>query len=233
MPKKQNKNTGRARPQKRVPRQPKSLVDKLRAISIGDAFDAALSAVNTVSNLVAVNTEVKYLDNGLGQVAQTWTGVVSPISYCAEGLTDITRVGESIRTHGMEFRYTMFSAAATQNACRFIVFADSQQQGVLPTPGDVLEQSGTGLSPYSPWDHDNNGRFIVLYDSGPKALSPGGNGTIDHSGVIPINHHIRYSGAAGTVAEAREGNLYVLTISDVAASGPTCAWFTRVYYVDN
>lgn len=213
--------------------QPRSIVDRIRAISIGDAADATISAASALSRLVAFNVETKYVDTGIGPTAVDWTGVVYPLSLLAQGATSATRDGDGVRAHGLELTWTATCPAAAINACRAICFADTENQGVLPTSAQVLQNVGASFTPLSAWNHDNLRRFCILYDSGPITLYPSGDGAKDHRSVIPVNHHVRYFGAAGAIANAKEGNLFLLLIGDSAAAGALMAYYTRFNFVDN
>ena len=210
-----------------------SLADRLRAITVGDAVDAAVSGVRALQHLSGFNTEVKFVDTSLAPAAQTWAGTVTPISLVAQGATVTSRDGNSIRTHGMSLSWTADCPNATTDTARLILFCDLEQNGVAPVPADLLQVTGTALAPLSAYNADNAARFVVLFDSGPRALYPAGNGATGSTEVIGINHHIRYTGAAGLIANAKEGNLFVLTIADIAAAGPVMSFYSRVNFVDN
>ena len=214
-------------------KRPVSLLDRIKAMSIGDAADAAYGAFSAASRLLALNAEMKFVDTSQNGGTVTFAGTVTPISLLAQGLTVSSREGESIRVHGIEARFgASADPTATRNYLRTIVFADMETRGAAPAAADVLENTGNGNSYASPWNHLGGPRFNILYDSGPMAVSTAA-GPKAWEVMIPYNEHVHYNGAGGTIASSYEGSLYVLQIADVTALGPSCTLYTRVHYADN
>lgn len=229
------KNTRRRKAKVGRPRAPRSLLDRLKAITVGDAAGAVMQAYDAASQaLLALNSEVKVQDTLVAKAASTWTGLVTPVSLIAQGSDYFNRDGDSIRARGFELRWLAQSAAATTNFVRTVLFVDRECNGVLPTPGQVLANVGSASSPMSPWNTlTDRLRFNILYDSGPLGVDPAGMLQRSDTVVVPYTGHVLYSGVAGTIAEAAEGSLFVLQISDIAAAGPLMGLYTRLHFVDN
>lgn len=216
-------------------RAPRSMIDRLKAITIGDAGAALYNSYKMASQALAtLNAEMKVSDNGQALTATDWTGVVTPLSLLAQGSDYNTRDGDSIRAHGLELRWTARSATATSNFVRTVVLADRQQSGAGLTSAQILQTIGSAFAPSSQWNFANERmRLDVLYDSGPIGVDPVGRLQVSDVVVIPYNDHIMYLGAAGTAAECRENTLFVLQISDIAAAGPVMGFVSRLHFVDN
>jgi len=210
------------------------LLDRIKAITVGDAAEAASFGFKAAASLLKnFNSEVKVVDTSVAPAASTWAGVVTPISLLAQGADYNNRDGDSIRAHGLELRWTASAAAATVNTVRTLIVSDNECRGSAPAASDFLAVTGTVSAPLSPWNYFNSEKMNILYDSGPIVLSPGGNGTTSHTVVLPLAFHVRYLGAAGLIGNAYEGNLFVLQISDINASGPPMGFYSRLHYVDN
>jgi hypothetical protein len=211
----------------------RSFLDRLSAVTLGDAWEGAGQLAKAAGSLIASNTEVKIIDAGVAPTATSWAGVVTPVSLCAQGDDINGRTGNTIRLHGMELRAVAESAASTINGCRTILVADTACQGATPAAADILASVGAAGAPLSPFAFANVHRFDVLYDSGPVYLSPGGEGTWSVQAVLPLNFHVNYTGAAGAIANSLQNNLFLLQISDIAAAGPVMGFTSRVHFVDN
>ncbi len=203
--------------------------------SVGDILDASYAAYNFAGKYIGLNEEVKFLDTLINTGVVTYAGRVDPISLIAEGDTVSQRGGESIRAHGVELRYTMnANGTALINTGRVIVFADSECRGAAPSASDVLELTGATGSTLSPWNHLGAARFNILYDSGPVSMVTGdASQLVAKTVVLPFKEHIRYSGAAGLIANSYENNLFILSMGDTVTNGPSFVYDARLHYVDN
>lgn len=175
----------------------------------------ALKTARFVASLV--NAEEKYND--------VHTQFYFGQDYCQE-LTSIPqgtdadeRNGNSIRAKSLWVRVntkadmTYFNNIGTYPSARLIIFIDTNQDGSAPVPSDVLET----VSVVSPLNTDNVGRFTILKDIFyPLTL---GQSTKSFEIYLPLNHHVRYSGPGATAPELRDGNMYLIWISDLPPSG--------------
>ncbi len=213
-------------------KQPKSVLDRIKQFSIGDAADFAYNAYNAVGKLSGWNSEVKFVDTTRASATVSSGGDTTAVSLIAEGSTVSQRDGESVRAHGLELRISGFyNNTAAQNSIRCLVVVDAESNGAVPAVTDVLETVGTGTSLNSPWAHLGAPRFdVVLDETFNLGLSPS---QFVATRVIPLHHHVRFTGAGGAIANAKEGNVFVLLFSDVITNMPSAEFTTRFHYVDN
>jgi hypothetical protein len=215
-----------------------SLRQRVANIRLGDIGEAIGGACEGIGHVTGFNQEIKRLDIATNSAVVTFNGSVTSSSLIAEGNDFNQRDGHSVKAIGMELRAQASANSAAgiggviANTGRLILFMDLEQQGVQPTPAQLLEIVGFGTTPCSPFQHDNTERFVIL-DDWFFAVGVGGPMIATHQARIPLDSHIRYSGAAATDAAAREGHLYVCLIGDEAVNGPVMDVVTRLAYVDN
>ena len=131
--------------------------------SSGISKTMATAVRKIAKRAIATNEESKHFSTVLALVQPTVTGVVSTVSAVPQGVTDITRVGDSLSCVSLEMRGQITAATGT-DALRLIVFYYKPNFGVNPPViSDILE--GT---PYvnSSYDHDEQfGKtYTVLLD---------------------------------------------------------------------
>ncbi len=201
-----------------------------RSKQVGSALDTAsraLAVAYAVKKLV--NVEYKFHDVNVTLTPNS-TGAVSILTAIGQGDSTQQRDGNSIKATSLSCRFRINGgASAPTTHLRMILFSDSQQQGVLPTVANVLDGADTDA-------HMNildfPGRFRVLR-SWDISLSNSGMNTAFREAYIKLDNHIKYEGAGTTVAEARKGNLYLMSSSSLSSELPTLVIDTRLRYIDN
>jgi hypothetical protein len=230
MPKTHKKSKGKGG------KRSKGLLDKVRSLTLGDLGEAAAGAYEGIGKLTGWNQEIKRLDYNVATSATVYNGSINSLSLIAEGSDYNQRDGHSVKAVCLEFNigaeFNIASMVNLYNNGRAIIFCDLEQNGVQPTVAQVLEATGTDVSPFSMFQHDNTERFIIL-DDWLFAVSNGGPAALTHRARIMLNSHIRFSGSAGTDAAAKEGHLYLLLIGDQVVNGPLVGWASRLSYIDN
>lgn len=187
----------------------------------------ALSIAMGVKRLL--NVEHKFHDVNVSLSSDT-TGAVSNLTLVNQGDGVSSRDGNSIKAESIyvRMRATINSAATIPCSIRTILFIDTQQQGTAPVLANVLV--GDLDTPLN--IEDFPGRFKVLRDH-EFNLSPGGNEILTSSFYVPLSHHLKYDGVAGTAADQRKGQLYLLNVSNVATNLPTLNVDSRLRFIDN
>ena len=228
-----NKQVKSKKGSKRSLRRPKTLLQRIKDLSIGDAAETAYGAYSAVGALIGMNSEVKYVDVLSAVAVRTYGGTVTPLSLLAEGDTVNNRAGESVRAHGLEIRGQISANnTALTNTARVIVVQDAACLGATPAASDILEITGAG-APLSPWNHLGARRFNILWDSGPMYVNTNGDFIKTYEAVIPLRDHIGYNGAAGAIANQHVGGLFLLEMGDVVTNGPSMSFYSRFHFVDN
>lgn len=104
------------------------------------AIPYLLKSVNFMKN--QINSEYKYIDTVTTLSSVVNTGTVTYLSGIAQGVTDITRVGNKILIKDILVRLQLEINSTPANATtRIIFFASRQVNGVLPTIAEVLQSA--------------------------------------------------------------------------------------------
>jgi len=212
----------------------KGLVSYVKNLKLGDLGEAVadIGAAAAAVGSFFLNEEIKRFDVSHSD-ATDWNGSVFGLSQIAEGNDYNNRDGLSIKTEAIEARLSSYRGSFDAST-RFIIFTDLENQGAAPTPGDVLENVnfGTQLAILAPFNHTNTERFVVLYDT--TVVVDLNESVIQLKARLPLSMHIRYGASAGAAASGREGQLWILRISDLPAmTAPTMAYHNRIQYFDN
>ncbi len=209
----------------------KGILDSIKRMSVGDVMDFGYNAFNAAGRLMALNSEVKFVDTSFAGTVN-YTGAVTPVALIAEGDTVNQRGGESVRAHGLEIRvHANYNASAPDNSVRFMVVVDAETIGAAPATSDILETVGVAGAYTSPWNHLGAPRFDVVYDD---IISVGLSPTEAVRTIsIPLKHHVRFNGAGGAIGQAREGQVYIVQVGSQNVNLTNLNWQARFHYVDN
>lgn len=177
-----------------------------------------------------INVERKFLDTSISSVA-TDTGTITRITDIAQGADYNQRQGLSVKSNSLFLRGSMIcnnTIATLSQRGRVLVFEDMDNTGSVPAVTDVLESANVN----SPVNHTNGKRFRVLYDRVFVVAPDSSAACHQFKSYSKMNNHVRWS---NTTTGTREGQLYVLHISDTATAGnqPTLDLKVRYRFVDN
>ncbi len=175
--------------------------------------------------------EPKYIDTSAVATAAPSTGVFASLSATVNGTTDITRIGDQIELHSLEFRFSI-TVADSSNLVRVIVFqwlADDTSD--VPSASKLLQ--APGAQPYnSAINHDNSSKLTILYD---KVIPTATYYPVKHESVLialdrsPVRKILKYAAGAST------GNnmIYLFMCSDSGPSPhPSVDYYARVNFYD-
>lgn len=196
--------------------------------TIAKVARTALSIAKFVRGIV--NVEKHFFDTNQAITGALIGGTVYPLTQIVQGDAYNQREGNSIKAVSHQIRMVIQPAvtATSNNVARFIVFRDTQQQGTTPTVAQVLETGAFN----SYINHLNGQRFQVIWD---KVVDVPPQGQNDAVRIFKLykkdNSHIKYSGP--NFSDTREGNIYVLVISNELTDTPFIEFNYRLRYVDN
>jgi hypothetical protein len=198
----------------------------------GQIYGAAANQIRKdIGYLFSVlNVEDKYRDISSGSVtlSAAWQGAL--LNGLSQGTTPSTRIGQSVKTVGLEFRWTVYINASSTlgQTFRIVIFTDKFANNTAPTFTDVYT-----ASPISPRVVAFLERFHVLYEI-RSTLSPDGQEVRVDDYIRPQQWHVKFNTANnGTIADITSNSLYVIYISDQSANFPTLVYESRFIYVDN
>lgn len=179
-----------------------------------------------------VNVEIKKFDQTIAVGTNvTSSGVCYSCCDIAQGDTDQTRDGNSIKPLGIKFQVRLTNnATAVNTSVRVMVIKDLQQVAdTAPTVSEVLDTSIVGAYA-APLNNNTVGRFKVLSDK-LISLNTVSKPQMDLMWYQKLYGHIRYNGTSA--ADIQKGGIYLLIVSDQATNYPTFGFNTRLFYADN
>lgn len=181
----------------------------------------------------AVNVEYKIFDSSSASVQPDYNGSIITLNNMAQGTTDVTRIGDSIKNQNIVIRggVTNTTTASTYNRTRIILVWDEQNQ--ISTIADLLEATGSSQVVLSPKHYDKRFRSNVLYDQTFSTSTYTGSQAFfrDWEINLPINKHTQFS--AGTTTVNTGALKLILISSGVTSNLPNVDYYARLTYTDD
>ena len=181
-----------------------------------------------------LNVEYKFIDKFANNAAVVNTPTLISLPLITQGVTDVQRVGNSIRLTRYTLNYILkISTAATNSMVRIMVVWDSQPNSADLPASLLLEQTASTTNIVSPYKIDSKRRIFVLYDKVHVLTPNGANKGVARHINIPMDRHIRYDGNSGTVGDLASGNLILVHMGDEGVNFPSLTHFSRIRFIDN
>lgn len=180
--------------------------------------------------------DIKTFDTTIGNTTADYNGSVYSLSDIAQGDDFNQRNGRKILLKSIQFSITWYMPAAQINCnCRFLILRDNdlQDSGTLPTPANILENTGSIYGPTTLRQNDPiyMKRFQILCDKRVSLDIYGSGTTKGRDFYKKYVHPIFFSSTAA--ADAAQGSILLLVISDSVTSNlPTFYMNSRLRFVD-
>jgi len=206
-----------------------SFIRSKKAVSnTGSLAYMAWKGVKRLKRLV--NVEKKKFDQTIDTTVST-TGSVLPLSNVAQGDTDQTRDGNSIKPLYLfgRARMTLYPSGG-DTSLRVILLRDTQQTAdTTPVIGDILDGSFALDFTLCPLNNESVGRYTILSDRTYTMYTD--KPILTTILRVRLGGHIRFNGVNGT--DIQKNGLYLLLVSNQATEVPTFQWAPRLTYTDN
>lgn len=191
--------------------------------------DMAYKGYRLASRLAKmVNVEYKQNTTSFaGASYPTYVGTINNLCDPAQGDTDITRDGDSIKVQKLHAEGVVYGDGTNNSTLRVIIFWDTQNKVSAVT--DLLEVTGSAVAPFSPKVYDKRFQTKVLWDRKFNTF-PTGRATIPFKIDIPIGMHTNFDNGTQTITS---GALKILVISDNATVGARLSGIFRCLFTDN
>lgn len=201
---------------------PKTKSFTSKALSVAGKAATALMLAKRIRDMV--NIEYKIVELAAG-VSPDWNGNYSVLNTVVQGVTDTTRIGDSIKCQNYNMRMNLIRGAA-DCITRVIFFWDAQNK--TSSAADILSYVGSGQSTQSPKVYDKRFQTKWLYD---KSFILTSNSPIKKANIkLPLNLHTQFDNTSTTV---NTGKLVMLVISNVGANLPAVNFVGRLSFTDN
>jgi hypothetical protein len=176
-----------------------------------------------------VNVETKYIDiSGSGAATNAWSFVI--LNTMVQGTTPNTRVGQSVKWVGVEFRFSAVMSALNQTPqlFRLLLFVDHQPNAANATITDVYP---TGI--ITPRTVGYLERFSILFERS-FCLNPEGNESCLMDHISKYSYHTEFNLLNnGNIGDITKNAYYYAYLTDAAANGATFSYNSRFVFVDN
>jgi hypothetical protein len=184
-----------------------------------------------MANYIAsiVNVEYKYFEAD-AVYTTGFNGQITNICAPAQGVTAITREGDSIKMKTAQVTGELQINPAFTNGpevVRLLLFID--KQGSIATTGsNLLENAGSASAVRSSLNQDNKDDVVILVDEVFVLDQYHPLKVFDY--MVPVEMHQHFLATTTTV---RNNGLSFAAFGQYAAASPTIAFHSHVSYVDN
>lgn len=173
-----------------------------------------------------INVEEKKVNNSTIS-APGWLGEIIQLNTIAQGVTDTTRDGDSLKLQDLYFRLAVTNVRTA--VARVIIFWDQQNKVALaPAAVSLLDNIGTGDAPLSYKDYDKRFETKILYDRVIN-IDPNNQQKI-YQGKLRISKHTQFENGSTTI---NTGSLKVLFLGDASTGQTQFRWVSRLTFTDN
>lgn len=164
----------------------------------------------------------------------TWS-TVQVVNGIAQGITTTTRIGRKVTITSIQVRWNYgFPLAASDNrwgAWRWMLVYDSSPDGVLPSPGLILDDN----SFLGNINLNSSERFCILHDEIVPSKDYGYlpiSGTLGGQGwagkfyrSYPKGLEMHFNATLGTIADIQKGSIYIMFVNSNNVSGTSASNF--------
>lgn len=177
------------------------------------------------------NTEQKYWTQVQSNAPASSSGTVSDLILVPQGDTDTSRDGDRIHAKSLKIRGSVAYGGAV-SILRFIIF---QWFGAdVPTPALVLITTATADVINSPKNADSfpangSGRGRILWDHRMQVDSGGISQRTFEAELKGFKPDLQFI-AGGT---SGSNHVYILTVSDLAATNPSYNFYSEMLFTDS
>lgn len=177
-----------------------------------------------------INVEKKVLDTTALNSGVDNSGAVVWLSDINYGTAYNQRTGMVVKASNISLRMNIrFNTNAAATQLRVILFFNkSLNHGATPAVGDILQDLNTPMSPYQ---LDNVGDFVTLYDRKFDLDSQRPQAKVNF--FCRLRHHIRWDTVGDAAANTETGHVYMLVLSDEAVNTPAIDYYARLRFIDN
>lgn len=204
----------------------------------GDAWSLATRTARGLNEIrKLINVEQKYFDRAQSAVAPTQAGTVSYLCNMAQGDDVSQRDGDSIKLQRffLDLHISRNALSTANELVRVLVVRDLQNDGTAVTGADVIAQASSVHAPICQVNVLNgpayNKRFSVMFDEVVALQANDTNHVLKLKSVHDC--HVYYRGSTANQADAGNGSIYLLLLTDATATLPSVDFISRMEFTDN
>lgn len=195
----------------------------------GVASKAIQAAVNRA---ITAKVERKQFIYSQGSTVSSATGTTYPLSQgIVQGIQLNQRIGNKVILREIHLKATVnLPSAAIVGTLRCVLYADKLNVGVQPGTTDVL-QSSTVVAPISLTSQINK-RFNVFYDQSIPLVTGGGDQNVVIDKTVKTMLPVDYFGTTNANGSNGRNAIFILFVTDLAATQPVYAFDALLSYND-
>jgi hypothetical protein len=193
---------------------------------LGDLGDGIDQSIRSIRRLL--NTEVKCFQAAGANITPTTTGTIADfLSGIAQGVTDITRVGDSLKVLRLTMNY-QFSMNNTAAATQFCWVAIIRANDEIMTAAQLNTLDGNAYAYLGDLAWDYKDQYRVLWQKRLE-VDP------EHQSLIgrvdlKLNDHAQYNAGGNTL---NSGSIFMAIWSNSTTNNPDFGYVFQVEFVDN
>lgn len=185
--------------------------------------------------------EIKFFDVSVGSTSNV-TAVVTDLSTMAQGLTNITRVGNKIHIKSVALHAKMSNSPSTgvtspENLCKWALILDKEPEAAAVASYNEIYTSN---SPYAYNNLNNSDRFVILatgvesFDASIFASAVGFQvgQTKWVERFVPCDVNPKYGGTTAAQTSVTSNQLLLATVWLNTDTASSATWATRIRYTD-
>lgn len=185
-----------------------------------------MKALKIASKVAAVvNTEYKYFDGGASAAALSNAGIYYALCNPPQGITAITRNGDSIKVKTLTIRGLLQLTGALAEETRVVIYWDNEN--TVNTGTQLLSNAGSALVTMSTKQEDYRYQTKVLYDQTFKMTANYPLHKFEKT--IKIDRHVHW---VQNTTNIKNGCLCMMVFAQNAAN-TAFSFISRTSYVDN
>lgn len=193
---------------------------------LGDLGDGIDKSIRSIRRLL--NAEVKCFQAAGANITPTTTGTITDfLSGIAQGVTDITRVGDSMKVLRLSVNY-QFSMNNTAAATQFCWVAILRANDEIMTAAQLNTLDGNAYAYLGDFAWDYKDQYRVLWQK-RLVVDP------EHQSLIgrvdlKLNDHAQYNAGGNTL---NSGSIFMAIWSNSTTNNPDFGYVLQVEFVDN
>jgi hypothetical protein len=193
---------------------------------LGDLGDGIDKSIRSIRRLL--NTEIKCFQAAGALIAPTTTGTITDfLSGISQGVTDITRVGDSLKVLRLTLNYnfSMNSAGAAEQSI-WVAIIRANDEIMTAAQLNTLDANSYAYLGDLPWDYKD--QYRVLWQK--RHLCDPEHQSVLGQVDLKLNDHAQYNAGGNTL---NSGSIFMAIWSNTTTNNPSFFYVLGVEFVDN
>jgi hypothetical protein len=192
---------------------------------LGDLGDGIDKSIRSIRRLL--NTEIKCFQAAGANITPTTTGTITDfLSGISQGVTDITRVGDSLKVLRLTMNYNFSMNAAGTEQAVWVSIIRANDEIMTAAQLNTLDGNSYAYLGDFPWDYKD--QYRVLWQK--RHICDAEHQTILGKVDLKLNDHAQYNAGGNTL---NSGSIFMAIWSNSTTNNPNFFYVLGVEFVDN